>query len=164
MAEVPLGLTVATLPARSAVALVVVGQLDALLGAHRGTGVGQTFVDISLATGPDETSSAPALVPSNLVHTGAPVVTSSFEALIDIDLTEKTHGAVGTGTPEVIDQVVTDAIVLAGLGVAIINIELAVLALETRGTDALVGSDEVFAGGSIPAGLGQTLIDLILAV
>ena len=94
--EVGLGLAVLALPSWLAIALVVIDQLDALLGAKRGAWIGEAFIDISLAPWSDESRSASALIASDLVHADTSMVAGSLKALIDIDLAQETHGAVGT--------------------------------------------------------------------
>lgn len=50
-------------------AAVVVGELDAAVRASWVTGVGETFIHVSLAALPDVPRGADALIPSDLIHT-----------------------------------------------------------------------------------------------
>lgn len=76
-------------------AAVVVGELNAALRAPRVTGVGQTLVDIPLASLPHITSRADAGVASHSIHTPAVVEAlrlfgdgvSGRVTVIDVDLT-----------------------------------------------------------------------------
>lgn len=153
LAEVALGLTVPTLPSRFAVALVVVVQLDALLGAQSTARVGKTFVDISLTAGSDKSGPASALICANLVNTFSSMVAGSWVTLVDVDLTELTFSAVGTRTTEVVDQIVAETVVLTRVGFAVINVELTILPLETWWACTLVGSNKIPTCRSVLAGL-----------
>lgn len=164
LTKVSLGLTVATHPARLAVALIVVDQLDAVLGSEDRTRIGQAFIDVAFASGSDEARLALTFVPADFVDTAAAVMTSPFEALIDIDLAEETHGAVRAGTLEVVDQIMANTVVLAGIGIAVIDVVLAVLALESDGTLTTVGADEIFAAAPVLARVRVAFVDLVLAV
>lgn len=69
-----------------------------------------------------------------------------------------------TSASEVVNEIITDTIVLARIWFTIIDIEFAVLALISFWADALVSANEIFAGGSILARIGSTLINFFLAV
>lgn len=76
-------------------AAVVVGKLDAAVRASWVTGVGETFIHISLTALPDIPCRADALIPSDLIHT-FPLVEALWlfgerveerVAVIDVDFT-----------------------------------------------------------------------------
>ena len=92
------------------------------------------------------------------------MVTGTLEALVDVDLTELTHGSVGTRALEAVHEVVADAVVLAAVGLTIVDVEFAILALESFEALALVGPDEVLASGSVLARRGCAFIDFVLTV
>lgn len=79
-------------------AAVVVGQLDAAVRASWVTGVGETFIHISLTALPDIPRGADALIPSDLIHTLALVEAlwlfgervEERVAVIDVDFTVHT--------------------------------------------------------------------------
>lgn len=76
-------------------AAVVVGKLDAAVGASWVAGVGETFIHISLTALTDIACGADALIPSDLIHT-LPLVEALWlfgewveerVAVIDVDFT-----------------------------------------------------------------------------
>ena len=164
LAKVALGLAVPALPAWFAIALVVVGQLNAFLGSKLIARARKTFVDISLTSGSDKARSATAFVASNLINASSSVMTSSLKTLVDVNFTELTHGSMRTRTSKGVDQIVANSIVLARVGVAVIDVVFTVLALESWRTLALIGTNEIFAGGSVLTRLGGAFVDFILTV
>jgi hypothetical protein len=164
LTEVSLCLTVSSHEAVFANAVVVVDQLDALLGAAGRAGVGQALVDISFTSGSDKAWSTFAFVASDFVNTGSSVMAGSFETLVNIDLTEYSKGSVRTRAPEVIHQIVTGSTVLTGVSFTVVDVEFAVAPLVAFGTGALVGANQIFAGGAVLTGIGQAFVDLTLAV
>ena len=69
-----------------------------------------------------------------------------------------------TSASEVVNEIITDSIILARIGFTIVDIEFTVLALVSFGADALVSANEIFASGSILARVGGTLINFFLAI
>lgn len=134
VAEIHLDLTVTTHVTRLAIAVIVVDQLYAILGARRGARIRQALVDIAFASRSDETGRTFALESAHLVGTGAVVMTGTYQAVVGVDVAYDTKSTERAGTIEAVDLIVTDATVLAGIWLAVVDIELAVLTLEALGT------------------------------
>lgn len=117
--------------AGATLAAVVVGELDAAVGASRVAGVGQALVNVPFTSLPDVTRGAQAVVAPHSVH-----ALSLVEAL----------GLFGHEVDE---------------RVAVVDVDLAVNALGSPGTGAFVGIDQVNAGAPILAWLGEAFIDFI---
>ena len=131
LAKVDFQFAVTAHVARLAVASVVVDQLDAVQSSSSRARIGETFVDVAFASRPDETGRTLALESADLVDASASVVTGSFETLVDVDLAEDAQRSVWTGAREGVDQVVTDAAILARIRIAVVDVVLAIGALET---------------------------------
>lgn len=164
LTKVSLCLADAAHPAGFAHAVVVVHQLDAFLGAQRRARVGKAFVDISFAPWPHKSRRAFAVISTNSVDASSTVMTSSFEAVVNVDFAKEASSTMRTSTLEVIHEVMANAVVLAWIGLAIVDVELAILALVTLGAQALVRPNEVFASGSILARIAGAFVDLVLTV
>ena len=92
------------------------------------------------------------------------MVAGTLKAFIDVDLAKLANGSMRTGTFERVNQIVTDTIVLARIGIAVVDVQIAIFALISLGTDTLIGSDQIFAGGSILTWVVGALVNFVLAV
>jgi len=162
--KVNLVLTVATHVAGSAVAVIVVDQLDTVQGAGIGAGIAQALIDVTLAAGTHESWLADALEASYPIDATAIIVARSWFAVIFVDLTDDANGAGRTAAAEVHHAVVAGATILAGIRGTIVDVQFAVLTLEALTTAALVGTNEIPAGSAILTWLRLALVDLLLAV
>lgn len=61
-------------------------------------------------------------------------------AVIDVDLADLAESTEGTGTREIVDEIVACSSVLARVGETVVHVQFAVLALESFSTLALVRS------------------------
>lgn len=164
--------TVFTCVSSATLAAVVIGQLDAAVGASRVTGVRQTLIDVSFTALPNVSRRADAVVPSDSVHTLSFVEAlglfghkiDKWVAVIDVDLTVNTLGSPGTGAFVGIDQVNASAPVLAWLGEAFIDLIRTVGPHKAWHALACISAQKVSAGGSILARVWITLIYLFLTV
>lgn len=147
-----------------AVAVIVVDQLYAVLSAGRGTRIRQAFVDITLASWPDETGRALAFEATDFVGAGAVIVARGHHAIVDVDLAYETESAGWTRAREVVDQIVTSTTILAGVRPAVVDVEFAVLPLEALSALALIRADEVLAGRAVLTWRRVALVYLLLAV
>ena len=147
-AVVNLNIAPESTPSLLAHTLKVVDFLDTLQGALSGAWLGQTLVDIAFTPLANVSSWTPALIASNLINAGSTVMTSTLEAVINIDFTLKALGPFGTGTLEVVDQVVTSSSVLTGLLGTVINIQFTLLAVVSQRTGAAVSSISSFVGAN----------------
>lgn len=86
-------------------AVVVVGELDAAVGAPRVTGVGETFIDVPLAALAHVPRGADAVVASDSIHALSFVETFGLfsdwvgerVAVVNVDFTVHTWGKYGRG-------------------------------------------------------------------
>lgn len=91
-------------------------------------------------------------------------MTGGWVAFILVDLAELTAGARRTGAGEVVDQIVADPSVPAGIGLAVVDVMFTLGAHVSRGTGAAELGLQVVARGSVQAGVGGASIGLVLAV
>ena len=164
LAKVSPGLTIAAHPSGTTNTVVIVDQLDALLCAQRGTGIGQALVDITFASGTDITGGTFTFVSTNFIDAGSAMMASSLETVVDVDFAKNTNGAMRTGTFEIVDEVIADTIILTRVREAVVDVVFAILALETFRTFALVGTDEIATCGSILARIGLAFVDFFLTI
>ena len=136
------------------------------MGSLMGAGIGETFVYISFTPWTNITRFASTLIASYLINTGSSVMTGTFKAVINIDFALKALSPFGTGTLEVVDQVITGPSILAGLLGTIIDIQFTLLAVVSQRTGAAVSSIPSFvsANTTIHARVGVTIINGVLAV
>ena len=147
-AVVDLNIAPESTPALLAHTLEVVDFLDTLQGALSGAWLGQTLVDIALTPLAHVPGRTPALITSNLIHAGSTVMTGTLEAVINIDFALKALGPFGTGTLEVVDQVITGSSILTGLLGTVINIQFTLLSVVSQRTGATVSSISSFVGAN----------------
>ena len=147
-AVVDLNIAPESTPSLLAHTLEVVDFLDTLQGALSGAWLGQTLVDIALTPLAHVPGRTPALITSNLIHAGSTVMTGTLEAVINIDFALKALGPFGTGTLEVVDQVITGSSILTGLLGTVINIQFTLLSVVSQRTGATVSSISSFVGAN----------------
>lgn len=103
VAKIHFDLTVTTHVTRLAVAMIVVDQLYTILRARRGARIRQAFVDIAFTSWSDKPWWTSTLETAHLVGTRAVVMTSTYHAIIDVDLAYEAESTGWTGTTEVVD-------------------------------------------------------------
>lgn len=83
--EIYFDLAVTAHISRFAVAVIVVDQLYAVLSTGRGTRIRQAFVNITLASWPDETGRALAFETTHFVGAGTVIVARGHHAIVDVE-------------------------------------------------------------------------------
>lgn len=149
IAEIHFDLAVTAHVPGFAVAVIVVDQLYAVLSAGRGTRIRQAFVNVTLASRPDEAGRALAFEATHLVGAGAVIVACGHHAIVDVYFAYETESAGWARARKVVDQIVTSTTVLAGIWPAVVDVEFAVLSLKAFGALALIRADEILAGRAV---------------
>ena len=147
-AVVDLNIAPESTPSLLAHTLEVVDFLDTLQGALSGAWLGQTLVDIAFTPLANVPGWTPALIASNLINAGSSMMTGTLKAVINIDFALKALGPLGTGTLEVVDQVITGPSILTRLLGTVINIQFTLLTVVSQRTGAAVRSISSFVGAN----------------
>ena len=111
-----------TPPARFAVALIIVEELDTVSSAIVRARIRQTFVYVSLASIASISSSAIAREPSNFINTNSTIETSSNVAIIKIPLTKGSFSSRRTRTLELANQIQANSSILTRIISTLIDI------------------------------------------
>ena len=115
---------------------------------------------------PDVTIRTEAFVTADSIHTLATVMTSTFEAVVNVNFATETLSSSRASALEIIDQIVAGAAVEARVGIAVIDVVLVLVALipfRTLATEVAFAL-QVCARAPVQARVRVAIIDPVLTI